>query len=52
MNPDRPPIRILSVDIPLLREGVAAPLASQPDMTLIAEASNGPEVIGFACGKL
>ena len=46
MSGDRPPIRILCVDDhPLLREGVAALLASQPDMTLIAEASNGREAI-------
>src|ERR1700739_3767917 len=46
MGADRPSIRILSVDDhPLLREGVAALLASQPDMLLIGEASNGREAI-------
>jgi DNA-binding NarL/FixJ family response regulator len=46
MSSDRVPIRILCVDDhPLLREGVTALLASQPDMTLIAEASNGREAI-------
>jgi DNA-binding NarL/FixJ family response regulator len=40
------PIRVLSVDDhPLLREGVAALLASQTDMTLVGEASNGREAI-------
>jgi len=39
-------IRILSVDDHLLlREGVAAVLEDQPDMTLVAEAANGREAI-------
>src|SRR5437879_4200614 len=46
MSADRAPIRILSVDDhSLLREGVAALLASQPDMTLVGQASNGREAI-------
>ncbi|HEV8428054.1 MAG TPA: response regulator transcription factor [Pyrinomonadaceae bacterium] len=40
------PIRVLSVDDhPLLREGIAALVNSQPDMALIAEASTGAEAI-------
>jgi len=36
------PIRILTVDDhPMLREGIAALVASQSDMTLIGEASTG-----------
>jgi DNA-binding NarL/FixJ family response regulator len=46
MQPDRAPIRILLVDDHLLlREGVAALLANQPDVQLVAEASNGREAI-------
>src|SRR5580765_5553615 len=46
MSTDRAAIRILCVDDhPLLREGVTALLASQPDMTLVGEASNGREAI-------
>ena len=38
--------RVLSVDDhPLLREGIAALIASQTDMSLVAEASNGHEAI-------
>ena len=46
MTADPSPIRILSVDDhPLLRQGVAALVGGQPDMSLIAEASNGSEAI-------
>ena len=40
------PIRILAVDDhPLFRSGIAAILATQPDMNLVAEAANGREAI-------
>ncbi len=39
-------IRILVVDDhPLFRQGIVALLATQPDMNLVAEASNGREAI-------
>jgi len=39
-------IRILTVDDhPMLREGIAAVLASEQDMILVAEASNGREAV-------
>src|SRR5215475_11586111 len=46
MCADANSIRILVVDDhPLLRQGIATILADQPDMRLIAEASNGNEAI-------
>jgi len=46
MSEGRDSIRILTVDDhPLFRNGIAALLATQPDMCLVAEASNGQEAI-------
>ena len=46
MNEGENPIRILTVDDhPLFRNGIAALLATQTDMLLVAEASNGREAI-------
>ncbi|HWW27720.1 MAG TPA: response regulator transcription factor [Caulobacter sp.] len=44
--PTSPQIRVLVVDDhPMLREGVAAVLALQPDMLLVGEAENGAEAV-------
>jgi DNA-binding NarL/FixJ family response regulator len=46
MTEVRPSIRILAVDDhPLFRQGIAALLATQPDMKLVAQASTGREAI-------
>jgi DNA-binding NarL/FixJ family response regulator len=46
MSADSVPIRILIVDDhPLLREGIAALVSGQSDMTLVAECSNGREAV-------
>lgn len=46
MNTETSVVRILAVDDhPLLREGIAALIGNEPDMELVAEASNGREAI-------
>ena len=46
MQPIKEPIRVLVVvDHPLLREGITAVLATQPDIVLAGEAANGSEAL-------
>jgi len=46
MSTDPTLIRVLSVDDhPLLRDGIAALVNAEPDMKLVAEASNGKEAV-------
>src|SRR5512141_2807399 len=46
MSSETKPIRILTVDDhPLLREGIAVLVASQADMKVVGEASNGREAV-------
>ena len=46
MSDDTKQIRIMTVDDhPVLRQGIATLISDQPDMTLVAEATNGREAI-------
>ena len=46
MTADPNPIRILTVDDhPIVRQGIAGLITSQPDMALVGEAANGREAI-------
>ena len=46
MSEESAPIRILAVDDhALVREGIAVLVSTEPDLTLVAEASNGREAI-------
>jgi DNA-binding NarL/FixJ family response regulator len=46
MSPEPAAIRIMAVDDhPLLRQGIVGLVADQPDMAVVAEASNGREAI-------
>jgi len=46
MSGEQPAIRVLVIDDhPLLREGIAALIAGEPDMELVAQAANGREGI-------
>lgn len=46
--PSQRAITVLTVDDhPLLREGLAAVIATQPDMRLVAEAANGTEAVAY-----